>query len=273
MPPFQIISHSARDEQFPSKPFGDLRHYIGRLGEHLKVVKNLVDAILAMPDLLDNFKIETRRSSCSIPSPLHPDRIELNGIVGRMFNDGGEITRYRASLATMDRIVEGDLSRGVKKESSFTTRVHAELLLVDLFQEHEYDFVANDKYVGCSKPACYCCYHYIAALRGGFHLSMPACHNNVYLAWRVPDLARHRGAAAEKRRRDVMNTMILSIRDDLRRQVDSRRPRGQPQFDSMTGVTPLKERGSPEPEAERQDPPSGYDQGQQPPLPLSMFSN
>jgi hypothetical protein len=49
-----------------------------------------------------------------------------------------------------------EVSRGVKDECSFTTGVHAELLLVDLFQEHQYDFVADDRYIGCSKPACHC---------------------------------------------------------------------------------------------------------------------
>jgi len=154
--PFRTISRCARGEQSVSEHFAELRHYVGRLGEHLRAVKVLVSAALVMPYLLDSVKIRVRRSSCSIPSPLSPERIDLNGIIGRVFHNEYDITRYRASLASMDQIVDGGLSRGVKDECSFTTEVHAELLLVDLFQEHQYDFVADDRYIGCSKPACHC---------------------------------------------------------------------------------------------------------------------
>ena len=244
MIPFGRISRLAEGGQSKSK-FRDLRHYIGRLGEHVKSAKILVTAALRMPYLLENFEIRVCRSSRYNPSPLSPTSIDLDGIVGRAFH-GENIDRYRASLSSMNRIFEGNLWQLVKDRCSFSTRVHAELLFVNHFQEHQYAFVADDRYIGCSKPACYCCYHYISALRQGFNLSMPACHNNLYLAWRAPDIPQGRGKEALKQQQDALNTMILSIRADLQRQIDGREPRRPSQYDSLTGVTPLHEREIPE---------------------------
>lgn len=245
MTPFRTLSHLAMSEK-SGLAYRDLRHYIGRLGGHLKATKILVSAALKMPSLLYNFSIKVQRSSRSTPSPLAPERIDLDGIIGRAFQTEEDIAHYRALLSSMDRIFDGGLQRGVRNTCSFSTRVHAELLLLDLFQGRGFDFVADDRYIGCSKPACYCCYHYISALRGGFSLSMPASHNNLYLPWRAPDIPKSRGAAPVKMREDALNTMIVSIRADLKRQIDSQAPRRPSQFDSLTGVTSLRERELPE---------------------------
>ncbi|PMD30803.1 hypothetical protein L207DRAFT_612083 [Hyaloscypha variabilis F] len=63
------------------------------------------------------------------------------------------------------------------QKKTWRPRVHAELILLDLFWSQNLEFVENDKYIGCSKPACYCCYHYITVHPGRF--VPPACHNNL----------------------------------------------------------------------------------------------
>ena len=244
MTPFRVLNQLAIASQESAPAFG-------RLGEHLNAARTLVSASLTMPYLLDDFNVKVRRSSHSIPPPLSPARTDLEGIIGRAFQSVDDIERYRDVLSSMDRILDGGLRKGVKDRCSVSTRVHGELLLVDLFQERGFDFVAGDKYIGCSKPACYCCYHYILALRGDFSLSsqpslsMPACHNKLYLSWRAPDVAESRGEVAVKRRQDALNTMLKYIRADLQSQIDSRAPRRPSQFDSLTGGTSLRERDLP----------------------------
>jgi hypothetical protein len=66
------------------------------------------------------------------------------------------------------------------------TRVHAELQIVDYFSRKKLKFFREDKYVGCSKPACYLCYKYISSHHRGF--SLPASHKKVILGWRAPDV-------------------------------------------------------------------------------------
>lgn len=78
-----------------------------------------------------------------------------------------------------------NLYQEMKKVRSIVTRVHAELLLVDRFSRGKFDFVEDDKYVGCSKPACFFCYSWMKLHHKGFVL--PAGHNKVVLGCRGPD--------------------------------------------------------------------------------------
>lgn len=270
MTPWRVLKQLAESDE--QSAFKSLRHYIGRLGEHLPAARNLVSAALRMPHLLDNFRIMAQRSSYSLRSPLAPERMDLHGIIGRAFQDEDDIANYCVLISSMNETTSGGLLSGIKDRCSFSTRVHVELLLVDLFQEHGFDFVADDRYIGCSKPACYCCYYYISALRGGFSLSsrsllsMPACHNNLYLPWRAPDIAKSRGEAAVKSRELALNTMVKDIRADLRRQMDSKAPPRSSQFDSLTEVTSLRGRDLPEIGNDEPSFPEKGDRGYQPKL-------
>lgn len=71
-------------------------------------------------------------------------------------------------------------------QTSITTRVHGELLVLDYFSRKKLEFVDDDKYIGCSKPACYFCYKWISLHHGGF--SLPASHKKVILGCRGPDV-------------------------------------------------------------------------------------
>ena len=101
---------------------------------------------------------------------------------------------------------------------------------------HQYDFVEGDKYIACSKPACYCCYHYICAHPGNF--IRPASHNKVYLNWRPPDVINDdaKGSAAMCQR-DIMNDMLKCIRRDVLTQIKNQSGRRRSHPDSTTGIT------------------------------------
>jgi OTT_1508-like deaminase len=75
------------------------------------------------------------------------------------------------------------LEEGLRERNIIKTRVHAELQVVDYFSRKKLEFVGGDKYVGCSKPACYLCYRWISLHPGGF--SLPASHKKVspWMAW------------------------------------------------------------------------------------------
>lgn len=80
---------------------------------------------------------------------------------------------------------DGDLQTTMERNSVLETRVHAELLIVEEFSRWKYQFVDDDKYIGCSKAACYFCYNWIVMHHKDF--VMPACHNKVILGCRGPD--------------------------------------------------------------------------------------
>jgi hypothetical protein len=68
------------------------------------------------------------------------------------------------------------------KGNTIATRVHAEILLADLFSRTGFEFVDGDKYVDCSKGARYCCASYFDMHHKD--LVKPASHNKVILGWR-----------------------------------------------------------------------------------------
>jgi hypothetical protein len=131
----------------------------------------------------------------------------------------------------------------LKENGTFKTRVHAELLLVDHFYTQKLDFVDGDKYVGCSKPACFLCYQYISAHPGGF--ALPATHQKLYLCWRHPDIIADPGGDddgetlknLQKCREDIINEMTKKIRSYLIEQIRGGITQRKPHPDSSTGVS------------------------------------
>jgi hypothetical protein len=91
--------------------------------------------------------------------------------------------------------------------------------------------------VGCSKPACFSCFHYILCHPGNY--VMPACHNKLYLSWRPPDvlLNTQTAAVAAKVREHILNRMLPAMRSQLRKHLDGRNPTKRIQFDSTTGTS------------------------------------
>lgn len=220
-----------------SKFFNDIRHLLGRLGEHLKATKTIISAALIFPAILDVFEVKSRASPPSRCFFQSPDEIALEGMSERIFNKEEDIMHYQEALNELERTSSGALLGRMREECRFKTRIHAELLLVDLFYWRQFEFVDDDPYIGCSKPACYNCYQYILAHPGNFIL--PACHNKLYLAWRSPDIPAKNVSVsdASKIREAITNKMNKSIRAELRRQVDGRCARRPFQFDSVTGIS------------------------------------
>jgi hypothetical protein len=226
--------------------FSLVRHFIGRLGSHGKAARILAAAAWRMPDLFDNFFIKTRPSAKppSLPPPI--DHLTtLDGIIKRMLSkDSTEVKQYQEALAFMDmKFNILDRLLAIYKDKAFKPRVHAELILLEFFQVNRLPFVDDDRFIGCSKPACYCCYHYISAHPGGF--VRPPSHGVRYLNWRPPDVPDTMNDSEKKHQRDVLNQMITQIRLDVLRQIEQRRGPSKWRPDSTTGITySLKEGGS-----------------------------
>ncbi|KAF4630477.1 hypothetical protein G7Y89_g7669 [Cudoniella acicularis] len=237
LPLFETLAQLTTSGKAHCKFFDDIRHLLGRLGEHVKATKTIVSAALRFPGILDGFEIQARASppsSCYFQS-LHS--ITLNGMAGRIFSKEDEIAHYQEALETLERTSNGALLGRLQQECCFKTRVHAELLLVDLFYWCQFEFLDDDLYIGCSKPACFNCFQYILAHPGNFVL--PACHNKLYLAWRTPDILEENVplATAIRVREAITNKINSSIRAELRRQIDGRYARKAAQYDSVTGTS------------------------------------
>jgi hypothetical protein len=230
-------SPSVGTEDSNAGAYLNIRHYIGRIGSHMKATKTLVAAASRLPALFVGFRIEC----CPSPKPAErPPQMNmsltLDGMVVRMLPQNDQsLPDFQEALQFMDNKF-GIYQRMVKEynDPKFLPRVHAELILLEHFYVHEYQFVDGDKYFGCSKPACYCCYHYICAHPGNF--VRPASHNKIYLNWRPPDAVKD-DPKNSLRQRDTLNTMIKAIRSDVLQQVKERRGPGKSHHDSTTGIS------------------------------------
>lgn len=214
------------------------RHYIGRLGSHLRAAKVLVATRSRIPGLFDDFtvqKLAAPKAETSPPPINH--RTTIEEILKRMLPaNSSKLADYGEDLAAMDR--NFDLRGRVTemyKDKEFRPRVHAELNLLEHFYREQLEFVDNDRFIACSKPACYCCYHYICQHPGGF--VRPPAHGTRYLNWRPPDLANTADELEVTHQRDVLNKVIREIRSDVLKIIEQRRPRSRWRPLSTTGVT------------------------------------
>ena len=219
--------------------FEDIRHTIGRLNHTLKASKIVVAASTRLPHLFHDFKIMRRKSSCALPPPLQRRDPTLAAILGRMLPDHNQIAEYWEALKELDQ--KFNISSEIHRQCispNWKPRVHAELILLDWFWTRNLEFVAGDRYIGCSKPACYCCSHYIKAHPGRFVI--PACHNNTYLNWRAPDILDPKDSAGIKIRQGILNEITKKIRIDVLAQIMERRGPGKWKPDSMTEISSLR---------------------------------
>lgn len=221
-----------------AKCFETIRHLVGRLNHTLKATKVLVSASSRLPDLFEDFLIILERSPSKSQSPLRFKVPTLDGIVGRMVSGPNEIEKYRIALSDFDRKFELSLSEKLQSQylsPNWRPRVHAELILLDLFWTKDLKFVDDDRYIGCSKPACYCCFQYIKAHPGRFVI--PACHNNNYMNWRPPDIRGANNETLIKSRENIINEMVKNIRAEALFQIIERKGPNKWRPDSLTEIT------------------------------------
>lgn len=177
----------SRDGEPCAERFKSIRHNIGRLNHTMKATRVIISASHSLQYLFSDIKVIRVKSSCKLPPPLAQRKPSLDEIAGRMLSDPEQIKKYRDTLGELDQ--KFALTEKLHNQCTSTNwrpRVHAELILLDFFWTQNLNFVGGDKYIGCSKAACYSCYLYIQAHPGSF--VPPACHNNIWLNWRPPDI-------------------------------------------------------------------------------------
>lgn len=235
-----IVSEQHGNNQ---SPFAKVRHFIGRLAFHVKTAKILVSAAQRLPALFVDPEIEVVRcQSISILPPELRQKTTLKDIAHRMISNNEPLL-----LEIQNRLQELDQALGIERivrheyaKKSFKPRVHAELTLLEHFyrNRNSLEFVGNDPYIGCSKPACYCCSLYIRSHPGQF--VEPATHQKIYLNWMPPTSSwdvRDLSSETVNHERDMLNKMAELIRLKTINQIRAQAGPRQKHFDSVTGDT------------------------------------
>lgn len=219
------------------RTFGSVRHYIGRLGHHFRAAKELVSSASILTDLFDAFEVQPLPTPPKSEPPPIDGNTRLDSIIVRMLpSKSPELAYYQQALAELDatahlfcRILEA------YQNPNFRPQVHAEIQLLEHFYESKFSFAGSDRYIACSKPACYCCFLYIRHHPGNF--VEPAAHCNIYLNWRPPDLKPGCDSVGHNHQRSILNSMIVDIRKDALQQISQKRPPHTRHPDSATGIT------------------------------------
>jgi hypothetical protein len=220
------------------------RHYVGRLGSWSRASKTLLRATKTIPNLVTSFQIECLSPPPPISAPCPDEKTNLDSALGRM-HGRDEIQRLEEAREVVRNTNSLDISAEFFDkycDKKFKPRVHAEVLLLEHFYHQKLDFLDNDRYIGCSKPSCYCCDIYMKIHPGGF-VQRP-CHGNLWINWRAPVPPIKDDKAAQKHTANMLNEMIKYIRRDALNQLLSKRPRRPRVPDSTTGMsTSIREPG------------------------------
>lgn len=214
------------------------RHHIGRLGLHARSARALASYTQRMMPFLESYTVQ------AVPVPVQgkgrpPPRKSTNveAALKRMLpSDAPNLEGYRQALALMDeplKISERFLNGYSNPKNK--TRVHAEVQLLHHFDQYGEEFAEGDKYIACSKPACFCCHLYFRHHPGGF--VEPRSHHKIYLNWQPPGMESARTGQGNQLR-DILDLMIRDIRKDALGQIiEKAAPRGY-HPDSITGISP-----------------------------------
>ncbi|KAI9649395.1 hypothetical protein NHQ30_001971 [Ciborinia camelliae] len=232
---FAYLQHLMKSAVQLATRFKQIHHTIGRLNHTIKAIKVLISTSTTLPQLFRTITISLTNSSTRFPPPLVERNPTLFEIIGRTMCDIATIDSYREALAEMDHKYQ--LSRNLSShclDNNWRPKVHAELLLLQTFHTRNLKFVDNDKYIACSKPACYCCYHYIKAHPGKF--VVPGSHHNNYLNWRAPDVEVG-DDKGESIRMHILIEMSKIFRGEVLHQIWEMRGPRKWKPDSMTEIS------------------------------------
>lgn len=232
--PLQLFSGQGGQR---ASDFARLFLLLCKLGKHITITRKVVEATVHLcDDFRERIVVETVPSSPERTFPLLAKEGTVESILGRAFSSRVESDRFKVRLQSLWNAdeIEAVLSKGRPSK----TKVHAELLLADHFHRKNLQFLdGHDRYIGCSKPACYLCDAYLRNHPAAF--AVPRSHQKIYVAWRCPDVPE--GGPDAYRLHQEQETMWLElikwVRKDLKKEVESRAPRAAIPPDSTAGVT------------------------------------
>ena len=219
---FESLKRLAGQGETRRLDFEHLYELLCKLGKHVHTAKKLIEAAVSLSqDFIDGFCIKALPSSKEQKLPLLSKEATIKSTVHRMFSNPADQSRF------MDRLRfiwdPSEISEVLQKQHKTKTRVHAELILLDHFDKHGLNFLDNnDKYIGCSKPACYLCYAYITHHPGRY--AVPPSHQKLYMGWRHPDIDPN-ATDRKARQEQIMLKLIEWVRRDIATDIESRTKR------------------------------------------------
>ncbi|PIA97955.1 hypothetical protein CB0940_05371 [Cercospora beticola] len=205
-----------------------LRHRIGRLGSFKRASRFLAKNAPKFADIIRDAKVKLVDSQPRVRTPISvgPDLETLLTRVCAWLKQEAILAQATKKLETAENKLKS------LREHTLMPIVHAEILILNHFFTKDLRFVNDDRYIGCSKPSCYCCSLYFDAHPGNF-VQRP-CHGNAYVKWSPP---RSQTGALSAVTVNVLESMTLDIQGELRVQILNDIYGRKRSRDSETGMT------------------------------------
>ncbi|KAH8589269.1 hypothetical protein B0O99DRAFT_725644 [Bisporella sp. PMI_857] len=208
----------------------ELRHAAGRLLSYLQAIKVLVLTRKRWPELFEDFEVKFITSSVPGKCPLRRQKrlesLSMCDVIGRMTSDPSKMENYKSHAQELEKFQLNATLRREATSKSFRPIVHAEVLLLESIEKdggtHPSRFFNQYAYIGCSKPTCRLCDYYFQSHSSG--VQVRPTHRNIYPSWRLPDVYEDEGLKSQKKRTDLMNKILVRVREDAFRTLTEKVP-------------------------------------------------
>ncbi|KAK1143894.1 hypothetical protein N8T08_006009 [Aspergillus melleus] len=235
-----LTMHARRQEELRGpgakrSSFASVNHYMGRLASHIEAPRRLLEDARTVGQILESYQVCPIKQTESVSKPLPDSLTTMPGIVKRMLNKDDperiEIERKLLYRNTQSGVFECFM----KLYENCSPSVHAEIRVLEHFHRTNLSFVADDRYIACSKPACLCCQLYFK-----YHparMVVPESHCKIWTNWGPPLVTRPIKNDLEfKRQRDILNQMIADLRRSVIGDILGNSPAHRWHPDSQTGT-------------------------------------
>ncbi|KAI0503146.1 hypothetical protein F5B22DRAFT_562790 [Xylaria bambusicola] len=227
---------SATDSQ--TVAMKDVVHRLGRLAHHVRAPHQIIEDVsnhTGLRNVLDEFQVHSIAAQAVIDRPQAESSIDIDSIMRRMLPSNGFDARHKEAAHTMNRLHHiVTRFKEAYNNKNFSPSIHAEIQILEHFWGKR-QFFEDDRYIGCSKPACYCCHLYMQHHPARCAVPQTSC--NVYLNWGLRKLPKGSHDAEYTRQRDILNEMTKSIRKDALDQILRKTTASPWHPDSQTGFT------------------------------------
>ncbi|KAH6646763.1 hypothetical protein BKA67DRAFT_611435 [Truncatella angustata] len=230
-----IKSQSSSGQAARPNPWHELRHYLGRLLSFRQAAEILISAFERWLSLFEDFEIVTIPSGLRMSRPLPRSNLTAAEIIYNMAEDEDEAESYLQQAQGLQSMGLEKIIQKKVNSRTFRPVVHAEVALhTHLLQagaNHPGQFWNDCKYTGGSKPTCRLCSYYFFGHRD--KVSVRPTHENLYANWQFPDLLQPENRTAQRANKKLLMLMTELVRNDAKRTLDERCPRGK-KHDSNT---------------------------------------
>ena len=117
----------------------------------------LVSIAALDPSFVDDFTVKQLGIPLPVAAPEADSMTNLERALGRMLPaNSSDSTTIQARLQSIRLFDVATVFKAEYMDDNFKPRVHAEAALLEYFYQNNLVHVNNYRYVGCSKPSCYC---------------------------------------------------------------------------------------------------------------------